>query len=354
MGATTKAVCIKGTADYLLALLKMKYVLLSVVLVLAVGLANAASISTRLQEEWELFKKTHGKTYSEAEEKFRMQVFLDNRQGIARHNTRHQNGEISYTLAMNKYGDLLHHEFVSMMNGYQRRNNTKTGRRVSFMKPANVLLPASVDWRTEGAVTSVKDQGACGSCWAFSATGALEGQHYRSTGKLVSLSEQNLVDCSKENNGCDGGLMDYAFEYVANNGGIDTESSYPYEGKDGKCRFDPANVGATAKGFNDIPSGDEAALKAAIATVGPISVAIDASHSSFQFYSRGIYSEPHCSSRFLDHGVLAVGYGNDAGSDYWIIKNSWGTTWGESGYIKMARNVKNQCGVATEASYPLV
>lgn len=147
-------------------------------------------------------------------------------------------------------------------------------------------------------------------------TGALEGQHYRSTGKLVSLSEQNLVDCSKENNGCDGGLMDYAFEYVANNGGIDTESGYPYEGKvssqtiqlldlvlfdrtslnilylftfkDGKCRFDPANVGATAKGFNDIPSGDEAALKAAIATVGPISVAIDASHSSFQFYSRGI------------------------------------------------------------------
>jgi len=332
----------------------MKYVAVSVILGLAVTLASAASISTHLQEEWELFKITHGKTYTEVEEKFRMQVFLDNRQGIARHNTRHLNGEVSYTLAMNKYGDLLHHEFVTTMNGYTDKNNTKIGNSVTFMKPANIELPVNVDWRSEGAVTPVKDQGACGSCWAFSATGALEGQHFRKTGELVSLSEQNLVDCSDENGGCNGGLMDYAFLYVKDNGGIDTEASYPYEGRDRSCRFKPANIGATAEGFNDIKSGDEDALKAAIATVGPISVAIDASHSSFQFYSKGVYVESHCSSLSLDHGVLAVGYGTDAAGDYWLIKNSWGTTWGEAGYIKMARNLRNQCGVATEASYPLV
>jgi len=149
--------------------------------------------------------------------------------------------------------------------------------------------------------------------------------------------------------------MDSAFEYIRDNKGIDTEASYPYTARDGRCRFNAANVGATVSGFVDVESGDEDALVAALATVGPVSVAIDASRSSFQFYSTGVYVEKRCSSQNLDHGVLAVGYGTEEGGlDYWLVKNSWGPGWGDEGYIKMARNLKNQCGVATQASYPTV
>lgn len=228
---------------------------------------------------------------------------------------------------------------------------------ITFISTAHVTLPHHVDWREKGAVTAVKDQGHCGSCWAFSAVGALEGQHFRKTGALVSLSEQNLVDCSKKygNNGCNGGMMDNAFRYVKSNKGIDTEISYPYEGIEDSCHFNPKNVGATDSGYVNLPSGNEEKLMNAVATMGPVSVAIDASQESFQFYAEGTYVEPQCDSVSLDHGVLVVGYGTDEqGQDYWLVKNSWGTSWGDKGYIKMARNMDNQCGIATQASYPTV
>jgi len=148
--------------------------------------------------------------------------------------------------------------------------------------------------------------------------------------------------------------MDQAFEYIKVNKGIDTEASYKYTARDGRCSFNAATVGATDTGFVDIPAGDESALTDALATIGPISVAIDASHSSFQLYSKGIYNEKHCSSTQLDHGVTAVGYGSNADGDYYIVKNSWATVWGMEGYILMSRNNKNQCGIASAASYPLV
>ena len=164
------------------------------------------------------------------------------------------------------------------------------------------------------------------------------------------------MDCStaEGDHSCQGGLMDYAFQYIKDNDGLDTEDSYPYLAKEGKCHFQSKDIGATDSGFVDVPSGEEDKLKEALATVGPVSVAIDASHESFQLYQSGVYDEPECSSEQLDHGVLAVGYGTLNGQDYWLIKNSWGEQWGDEGYVMMARNKENQCGVATQASYPLV
>lgn len=181
------------------------------------------------------------------------------------------------------------------------------------------------------------------------------------TKNLVSLSEQNLVDCSgpEGNLACGGGEMDAAFQYVIKNKGIDTEKSYPYvdvnkQVNTEKCLFKRKNVGATITSYKNIPSGDETALKEAVATVGPISVAIDASNPSFTFYNSGVYDEPDCSTTVLDHGVTAVGYGTLDGEDYWLVKNSWGTDWGNNGYILMSRNKNNQCGIATNSSYPIV
>ncbi|GMR53097.1 hypothetical protein PMAYCL1PPCAC_23292, partial [Pristionchus mayeri] len=197
----------------------------------------------------------------------------------------------------------------------------------------------------------------CGSCWAFAAVGALEGQHAKKKGEIVEFSEQNLVDCSTDygNKGCEGGLPENAYNYVKANGGIDTEDSYPYQGDDEECKFEKKSVGESDEGFVDLPAGDEEALKNAVALIGPISVGMDANHLSFQGYKEGVYYEPGCDSDALDHAVLVVGYGTDEDhGDYWIIKNSWGTGWGEKGYFRIARNRDNHCGIATLASYPIV
>jgi len=337
-----------------------------VALVLVIGTAYAVSFFDLVAEQWGAFKLTHQKQYtSETEEKFRMKIFMENAHQVAKHNQLYERGLVSFKLGVNKYSDMLHHEFVKTLNGFNRTGGLMTigdddgddDDGGIFIVPAHITLPNSVDWRNEGAVTPVKDQGHCGSCWSFSATGSLEGQHFRKTGKLVSLSEQNLVDCSTKygNNGCNGGLMDNAFKYIKHNHGIDTEETYPYLAEDEKCHYKPRNSGATDRGFTDIESGSESALQSAVATVGPISIAIDASRPTFQMYSAGVYYDPECSNVSLDHGVLLVGYGVDeVGGDYWLVKNSWGPSWGDNGYIKMARNKDNHCGVATQASFPLV
>jgi cathepsin L len=310
-------------------------------------------------DEWNSFKTTHGKMYeSEREEGRRMRVWMENARRIEEHNREFRRGRRSFQLEMNHFGDLESEEFGEMVNGFKGGvNSMAEAHGISFLEPHHLALPDSVDWRTRGYVTPVKNQGQCGSCWSFSATGALEGQHFRKTGQLVSLSEQNLIDCSTRfgNQGCNGGLMDQAFQYIKVNDGIDTEESYPYEARDDRCRYKSRYEGAVDKGFVDVPKGNESALKTAVGSNGPVSVAIDASHSSFQFYKRGVYYEPECSPQQLDHGVLVVGYGtSDEGDDFWIVKNSWSEKWGESGYIRMSRNRDNNCGIASSASYPLV
>ena len=295
----------------------------------------------------------HSKEYKEdLEELSRHIIWQANKKFIDSHNS--VADKFGYTLGMNEFGDLENNEFVQMYNGYTMREHSNTSK--VFVADPNFKPADTVDWRDKGYVTEVKNQGQCGSCWAFSTTGSLEGQHFKSTGKLVSLSEQNLVDCSKRygNNGCKGGLMDNGFRYIKANDGIDTEESYPYRAHDETCNFRTSDVGATLNSYKDIGRGSEADLKAASASVGPISVAIDASHRSFQHYRSGVYYEPSCSSTRLDHGVLVVGYGSEGGEDYYIVKNSWGASWGDRGYIKMVRNKGNNCGIATQASYPIV
>jgi len=308
---------------------------------------------------WIDFKSEHGKSYATLEEESsRYSIFLNNLRAIEEHNELYENGQKSFSMAMNQFGDLTNEEFRAQMNGLKKPKMVEENKK--YFTPSNDdPLPEEVDWRTKGYVTDVKDQKRCGSCWAFSATGSLEGQHFKQTGKLNSLSEQNLVDCSKKfgNEGCNGGWMDSAFKYIAANNGIDTETGYPYEAKDGKCRYEESKIGANDTGFIDIKNGSESDLQNAIATVGPISVAIDASKMSFQFYKTGIYDESRCKNGEddLDHGVLAVGYGKDEkGQKYYIVKNSWGVSYGNKGYILMSRDKKNQCGIATAASYPTV
>jgi len=306
-------------------------------------LAVAASAFTEKEYRAAFLKfiKENNKHYAQSEFAGKYRTFKSNMDFVVSWNANAEN----HRVAINKFADLTVAEFSAMYLG--TRATVAAGTYVPS------VTADTVDWRTKGAVTPIKNQGQCGSCWAFSTTGSTEGAHFLAKGALVSLSEQNLVDCSDSqgNQGCNGGLMTQAFTYIIDNKGIDTEKSYPYTAQDGNCHFAAANIGSTLISYVNVQTGSEADLVTKI-NAGPTSVAIDASHSSFQLYKSGIYYEPACSSTALDHGVLAVGYGATGTKDYYIVKNSWGTDWGTEGYIEMSRNRNNNCGIATMASLP--
>uniref|UniRef100_A0A3Q2TT61 Cathepsin L1-like n=1 Tax=Fundulus heteroclitus TaxID=8078 RepID=A0A3Q2TT61_FUNHE len=327
-------------------------------LLVVVAFCTSAVLSSpdpQLDQHWELWMNRYNKTYQENEEGWRRMVWEKNLKKIELHNLEHSMGKHSYRLGMNHFADMTKEEFREIMHGYKAKEE-KLVNGTLFKKPSFLKVPASVDWRTEGYVTPVKDQGHCASCWAFSATGSLEGQLFSATRRLVSLSEQNLIDCSGPvgNNGCNGGLAKKAFEYVYMNGGLDSEASYPYVAAENqRCFYNKSHNAITIDGYAYIPSGSEEDLMEAVATMGPISVAIDASHDSFQFYQSGVYYEENCSSERLNHGVLLVGYGY-SDQNYWIVKNSWSGKWGNHGYIYMAKDRQNNCGIATDATFPLI
>jgi len=219
-------------------------------------------------------------------------------------------------------------------------------------------LPDTIDWRIEGAVTPVKDQAVCGSCWSFGTTGTLEGSYFLKTGKLVRFSQQALMDCSwgYGNNGCDGGEDYRAYRWIMHHGGIPAEQSYGnYLGNDYYCHVANQTLYANISGYVNVTSGDADALKIAIFNQGPISISIDASLRSFSFYSNGVYYDSECGNTLedLDHTVLAVGYGTLDGEDYWLVKNSWSTYWGNDGYVLMSQQ-DNNCGVTTFPTYAIL
>jgi len=323
--------------------------ILLIALVGVVAVNAAVFTETEYQTMFTKFMEQYDKKYTHEQFFYRYTVFKANMDKVALANKQQH----TYTLAMNEMGDMTHAEFKATKLGYNRVDN-------SFLRAKNACpigkVPASVDWVSGGAVTHVKNQGQCGSCWSFSTTGAVEGAVYVASKKLVALSEQQLVDCStaQGNQGCNGGLMDNAFQYIISNGGLTTETGYPYSATGPNTCDVTTPLAATISGYCDVQSGSEKALEAAVA-VGPVSVAIEADQACFQFYSGGIMSDPSCGTQ-LDHGVLAVGFGVQGSQKYWKVKNSWGTSWGMNGYILLGREVAGQplgvCGIASEPSYP--
>ena len=292
------------------------------------------------------FKKEYGKLYSSTEEhNYRFAVFNENLEKIALHNAKN----LPWTLGVNQFADISEEEFLHKFCGCAKDPKTRSGRVTPIFGDA----PARVDWREKGAVTPVKNQASCGSCWAFSSTGTVEGAYFVHSGELISLSEQQLVDCATvpkyENEGCNGGWPWSALDYVKDKG-LCTEEDYPYHAKDEECKDNKCEVVVQTAGRVVLPQKDEESLKNAVAQQ-PVSIVLDA--TAFQLYKGGIITR--CTEQF-NHAVLAVGYDTDAesGIKYWIVKNSWGETWGEDGYVRIERDAggMGRCALTYSSSYP--
>ncbi|EFA07480.1 procathepsin L [Tribolium castaneum] len=324
-----------------------------VVLLLVLYTSDASS----LNEKWENFKQKHGRNFLfSKEEFFRKSLFQKKLQEIEDHNERYRKGLETYEMGINKFSDYTDDELFSYTHGLQLPSELP--EPIIKISPNATLslsragLPSSFDWRSRGVITPVKNQRNCGSCWAFSTNGALEAHYKIRRGSVVTLSEQQLVDCVRQAFGCRGGWMTDAYMYIARNGGINLDRNYPYKASAGPCRFQASKPKVTIRGYAYLTGPNEEMLKHMVVTQGPVSVAIDAS-GRFASYGGGVYYNPSCARNKFTHAVVIVGYGRENGQDYWLVKNSWGRDWGLGGYIKMARNRNNHCGIASKASYPV-
>jgi len=331
----------------MLLLLLLPVVSSSLSLHLNISVSDPREPGVLLDKTWELWKVRHGVRYgSSAEERYRREVFNNNKRDIEQHNRLYREGKESYFQGTNHLSDLTHQEFLNRLGNFKSSENNTEEEVMSF--DAAVDIPAKVDWRDEGAVLPIKNQGHCGSCWAFAAVATLEEAHKISSGELTDLSEQQLVDCSYRygNQGCEGGWPLKALQYVRDNQGLDTEESYPYMTKMGYCYYNRKYIGSLIKQIYRTQTGSEDSLAMCLAMYGPVAVAVDA--TEMMSYSGGIYNNIRCNPHNLNHAVTVVGYTPDS----WIIKNSWSTHWGEQGYMRLAMNKGNMCGVAMDGVFP--
>ncbi|KAL6010369.1 putative cysteine protease rd19d [Asimina triloba] len=336
---------------------------------------ESRGVSAATERSFRVFMKKYGKEYSTREEYVhRLGVFAKNLVRAAQH----QALDPGALHGVTPFFDLSEEEFETRFMGLSRGGASSSHDAATPpFGPAAYGLPENFDWREKGAVTQVKFQtilrGVCGSCWAFSSIGAVEGAHFIATGKLLSLSAQQLVDCDHTcdlkhkddcNNGCHGGLMTNAYKYLMDVGGLEEESSYPYTGKGGDCKFKPEKIAVKVVNFTNIPL-DEKEIAANLVHNGPLAASIHASgnvyycllaHILFMTYVGGVSCPLICPKKHINHGVLLVGYGSKGFSllrlgyrHYWIIKNSWGEQWGEEGYYRLCRG-HNMCGINSMVS----
>ena len=304
------------------------------------------NIPTPVYDAWVHWKQSQGKSYgNNSEEEYRMGVFNVNFNTVSEFNSK----QTTSSLALNKFADLTSEEFAKTYTGLNKQV-LRSPKNVMTFETAN--LKSEVNWVTKGAVAAVKDQGQCGSCWAFSAVSSTETANYLKHGSssVATFSEQQLVDCagSYGNNGCQGGLMDHAFDYIKDHS-LDSMADYAYTGRNGSCKASGSGNG-TVTAYTDVRSGSPDQLRAAL-NQQTVSVAIEADQSVFQFYNTGVITSSSCGQQ-LDHGVTAVGYGTEGGEEYFLVRNSWGPSWGASGYVKIGASSENICGILSQPSYP--